>query len=76
MKKIVKDVKVELVGKSVLSTCVPIISKNRMLDGVDWMYIENFENELPTENSKIYHEWSMKDGKKLTGYMIPMSDVK
>ena len=63
-------------GTITVSICTPTVCFNRYLDGVDWLYIENYNDELPCDSSKLYHEWnSSVPGKSLKGILIPMKAV-
>jgi len=63
-------------GTITVSICEPTVCFNRYLDGADWLYIENYNDELPENGSKLYHEWdSTVPGKSLKGILIPMENV-
>jgi len=54
-----------------------VYSQNRYYDGVNWLYFETLQTEKPTvDDTQLYHRWSLKDGGKLTAWLVPTSQVQ
>ena len=52
-----------------------IVSKNRYLDSVDWLYFETLEtDDVLVKGAKAYHRWTFDDG-ILTGWLVPYDKV-